>query len=221
MQNPNVTQALPVCLCFVTTDTAIAKLPLQKQYTEPHFAASRPTMPRSRKKVIVRTLEGILFTGYLPFTDILVNGQIELLDLDGRILPVALETILWIAFVRDFNRPDKTDPERLTRRVFLARPRTEGLWLRLTLQGGGLLEGLAPLDCSLLDALIDDLGLFLVPPDIRSNTQRLYIPRSAVDTLQILAVISNASKSKPASRPIAHTPQPFLFPDPESDLPSR
>ncbi len=169
-------------------------------------------MPTSRKKVIVRTVEGSLQPGYLPLTGILGGDQVELLDLEGRLLPVALASIRWIAFVRDFNLADQTDPERLTRRVFLARPRTEGLWLRLTLLGGDLLEGLAPLDRSLLDALIDDKGLFLLPPDIRSNTQRLYLPHTAIETLQMLAVITNPSRTKPAPLPKEKAAQPSLFP---------
>ncbi len=169
-------------------------------------------MSTSRKKVIVRSVEGTLQPGYLPLTGIVAEGHVELLDLEGRLCPVPLDSIRWIAFVREFNRADQTDPERLTRRVFLARPRTEGLWLRLTLLGGDLLEGLAPLDRSLLDALVDDKGLFLIPPDIRSNTQRLYLPHSAIETLQTLAVITNPFRTKPASPLKLDGAQPYLFP---------
>ena len=171
-------------------------------------------MPTSRKKVIVRTREGALQSGYLPLTGILADREIEVLDLEGRLTPVPLETVRWIAFVRDFNLSDHTDPERLTRRVFLARPRTEGLWLRLTLQGGDLLEGLAPLDRSLLDSLVDDRGLYLIPPDVRSNTQRLYIPRAVIEAMQLLAIITSPSKSKPAPRPRTPVAQPSRFPEP-------
>ncbi len=141
-------------------------------------------------------------TGYLPMAGLVTAGvgeaSIDFLDLEGRITPVPLDTVLWIAFVRDFNR-DELDPERLTRRTFLARPRTEGLWIRLTLDGGEVLEGLAPLDLGLADALILDRGLYLIPPDVRSNTQRLYVPRSSFTTLEVLAVITTPSrvKSKP------------------------
>ena len=169
-------------------------------------------MPTSRKKVIVRTLQGALRPGYLPLSGILGGTHVELLDLEGRLLPVALGSIRWIAFVREFNLADQTDPERLTRRVFLARPRSEGLWLRLTLLGGDLLEGLAPLDRSLLDALVEDKGLFLTPPDVRSNTQRLYLPHTAIETLQTLAVITNPSRTKPVPLRKENAAQPSLFP---------
>lgn len=173
-------------------------------------------MPTSRKKVIVRTWESTLQPGYLPLTGILSDKHVEVLDLHGRLLPIPLQSIRWIAFVRDFNLADQTDPERLTRRVFLARPRTEGLWLRLTLQGGDLLEGLAQLDLSLLDSLVQDHGLYLIPPDVRSNTQRLYIPRPAIAAIQLLAVITTPSRPKPAPLPRTNSAQTSLFPDPHS-----
>jgi hypothetical protein len=177
-------------------------------------------MASSNKKVILRTLANAILPGYLPVAGLVETRSgtavINLLDLEGRISPIPFETIRSIAYVRDFNLGDRDDPERLTRRTFLARPRSEGLWLRLTLSGTGspekdILEGLAPLDLSLIDALLEDRGFFLIPPDIRSNTQRLFIPRHAFTNLQILAVITTPSKSKPSKS----TPddQPSLFSD--------
>ena len=62
------------------------------------------------------------------------NRGIELLDLSGRVIPLLLNDIRHICYVREFNLHDTVNPERLTRRTFLARPRTEGLWLRMTLR---------------------------------------------------------------------------------------
>ena len=168
-------------------------------------------MASSRKKAIVRTLTRQLLPGYLPLTRLLDNDTVALLDLDGRILKIPLATIRTIAFVRDFNLTDRQDPERLARRTFLARPRSEGLWVRITFPDGDILEGLAPLDTALLDNLLEDRGLYLIPPDIRSNTQRLYVPRSSISTLQLLAVVTTPSKPK-AAKP--SEPQELLFPEP-------
>jgi hypothetical protein len=160
-------------------------------------------MASSRKKIILRTLANAILPGYLPVAGLVDTRSgvqtIDLLDLEGRIAPIPLEAVRSIAYVRDFNLGDRDDPERLSRRTFLARPRSEGLWLRLTLPGGDILEGLAPLDISLIDALLEDRGLFLIPPDIRSNTQRLFIPRHALTDLKILAVITTPSKPKSKS----------------------
>ncbi|MDE1178315.1 MAG: hypothetical protein PW789_17205 [Edaphobacter sp.] len=187
-------------------------------------------MSSAHKKVIVRRFLGDTIPGYLPLSQFVRSrgtGQpedrsIDLLDLSGRILSLPLGEVKYICYVRDFNLNDTANPERLTRRTFLARPRTEGLWLRLSFRtSSGVpaspsaeveqFEGLAPLDLSLADDLIDDAGLFLVPPDIRSNTQRIYIPRSAITELQLLAVITTPSRPKPAPASSAPSLQDDLF----------
>src|ERR1035437_4801864 len=154
-------------------------------------------MPNTRKKVIVRRFSGDTLPGYLPHVTFVRNNAIDLLDLSGRILSLPLSDIKTISYVRDFNLSDTVNPERLTRRAFLARPRAEGL---------------APTDRSLPDALVDDAGLFLAPPDTRSNTQRLYVPRAAITELQLLAVITTPSRRQPAAdRPSKKSLQDELF----------
>jgi len=170
-------------------------------------------MSNARKKVLVRRFAGEILPGYLPLSGF-VRGQppaqiVDLLDLSGRIVEIGLKDIKIISFVRDFNLADTVNPERLVRRAFLARPRNEGLWVRITFrpadprpekradQAPDLLEGLAATDISLLDSLIDDSGLSISPPDIRSNTQRIFVPRSAIADLQLLAVVTTPSR-KPA-----------------------
>lgn len=166
-------------------------------------------MASSNKKVLLRTVDAAVHPGYLPLTGILSPGDsVELLGLSGRVESFVFEQVRSIAYVRDFNLSDRHDPERLTRRTFLARPRSEGLWLRLSLLGSEPLEGLAALDLSLIDALLQDRGIFLTPPDIRSNTQRIFIPRHTITSLQVLAVVT--TPSKPKSIP-ADGNQPTLF----------
>jgi Family of unknown function (DUF6982) len=90
---------------------------------------------------------------------------------------------------------DTEFPERLLSKAFARRPRTQGLWLRATLKDNDILEGLAQNDASILDGN----GLFLIPPDSRSNTQRIFLPRSAIQRLEILAVVRTASAKKPST----------------------
>ena len=167
-------------------------------------------MSSAHKKVIVRRFLGDTLPGYLPQSGFVRSRAsdkdrvVDLLDLSGRVTSIPLAEIKHICYVRDFNLNDP-NPERLTRRTFLARPRTEGLWLRLTFRGQAAspaaepeqFEGLAPLDVTLLDDALNDAGLFLIPPDIRSNTQRIYVPRTAISELQLLAVITTPSRKKP------------------------
>jgi hypothetical protein len=95
--------------------------------------------------------------------------------------------VKWICYVRDFpsGSADQANPERLLRKRFSLRPRTAGLWLRLTLADGDELEGLAANDRS----LVDGVGLLLTPPDTRSNTQRIYVPRQGIQALEVVSLI--------------------------------
>jgi len=158
-------------------------------------------MSSSHKKVIVRRFTGDTLPGYLSVSAFVHDKSIDLLDLSGHVIPLSLNEIKHICYVRDFNLTDSLNPERLTRRTFLARPRTEGLWLRLAFRthdgSKDQLEGLAPIDIALLDDLIADAGLFLTPPDTRSNTQRIYVPRTSIIELQLIAVITTPSRKKP------------------------
>ncbi len=58
------------------------------------------------------------------------------------------------------------------------------------------MEGLAALDLSLASGLAEDLGLQMVPPDVRGNSQRVYVPRSALSGLQVVAVVTTPTRRK-------------------------
>jgi hypothetical protein len=150
-------------------------------------------MPVSRKKVIVRKLSRDWLSGYLPPAAFIVKEQAEILDLAGKLVSVQMADVKWICFVRDFQSGDANQPERLLRKTFVSRPRSQGLWIRATLKDNDQIEGLAQNDLTLLESE----GLFLIPPDVRSNTQRIFLPRQAVSELEILAVIRAGIKQRP------------------------
>ena len=164
-------------------------------------------MASAHKKVIVRRFVGDVLAGYLPVSSFVRQEAIGLLDLDGRISSLPLTEVKYVSYVRDFNLGDAVNPERLSRRTFLARPRAEGLWIRVTFRAPpnvlpdprspDLLEGLAAADLTLIDDLLSDRGIHLTPPDTRSNTQRIFVPRSSLTDLQILAVITSPSRREP------------------------
>jgi hypothetical protein len=154
-------------------------------------------MPSSRKKVIVRKLSREWLAGYLPHADFAHQGRIEMLDLAGKVVTLPLEEIKWLCYVRDFNSGEVDNPESLLRKSYAGRPRTEGLWLRLRLIDSDSIEGLAANDLTLLDSS----GIFLVPPDIRSNTQRMFIPRSSIAEFMVVATIASPARRKADGRP--------------------
>jgi hypothetical protein len=164
-------------------------------------------MAGTQKKVIVRPFEGPPVPGYLPAAGFGDGETIAFMDSNGRSIQLVINHIKLIAYVWDFNSDDIVDPERLGRKRFLARPRNEGLWVRMTFRDGDVLEGVAAADLGLLKGLVTDRGLIVLPPDGRSNTQRVYVPRMALSALEILGVIGK----KKASVGSQKEPQPGLF----------
>lgn len=164
-------------------------------------------MPSSRKKVIVRKFSRDWLAGYLPPSGFVHDERLEMLDLAGKVIELELADVKWVCFVRDFNSGEPNNPERLVRRTFAGRPRSEGVWLRMRLKDTESIEGLAANDVSLLDAD----GIFLTPPDTRSNTQRIFLPRASVTELEVVAVVGSAVKRKPGPA-AASVEQETLFP---------
>lgn len=137
-------------------------------------------------------------------------AALEILDLTGKVLRMGWEQVKWVCYVRDFpaQSADTANPERLLHKRFAVRPRTPGLWLRMTLTDGEELEGLAPNDRS----LVEGAGLLLTPPDTRSNTQRIYVPRQAIQTLEVVGRIGAAGRKRTGVGGRT-TEQPELFPE--------
>jgi hypothetical protein len=180
------------------------------------FPFARPARPvrqsramaSQRKAVIVRKFSRDWNAGYAGVSFGQDTPELEILDLGGKVLRVAWEQVKWVCYVRDFpSQSESANPERLLHKRFSIRPRTAGVWLRMTLQDGEELEGLAANDRS----LVDGAGLLLTPPDTRSNTQRIYVPRAAIQTLEVVGLIGAGTKKPPATRHPA-TDQPDLFP---------
>jgi hypothetical protein len=155
-------------------------------------------MTSSRKKAVVRKFSRDWVAGYLSAENFLSGDMLELLALDGKVTAIGIGQIKWVCLVRDFNSGEVANPERLLRKTFAGRPRAEGLFVRIRLMDGDLIEGIAANDKSLLDAQ----GVFLTPPDMRSNTQRLWIPTSAIEELEVVAVIGGSVKKKTSAPPM-------------------
>jgi hypothetical protein len=136
-------------------------------------------MPSTHKKVVVRKMDRDSVSGYVA-AQFVNEGKLELLNTAGNVVAIDLREIKGVYFVREFG-----DSESLTRKTFTSRPRAEGLWVRLRFKDNEILEGLMPAD--LTQSLPE--GFLINPPDQRSNTQRIFVPRSALESLTVLAVI--------------------------------
>jgi hypothetical protein len=169
-------------------------------------------MGSARKPVIVRKFSREWYAGYAGSAFGQDSAALEVLDLNGKVLTIGWDTVKWVCYVRDFSPgSDTANPERLLQKRFAVRPRTAGLWLRLGLNDGDELEGIAANDRS----LIVGSGLLLTPPDTRSNTQRIYVPRQAIQSLEVVSLIGAPGRRR-ADAAGRGEPQPELFPA-ESD----
>jgi hypothetical protein len=95
-----------------------------------------------------------------------------------------------VHFVREFLEP--FEPER---KLFLSRPKLDGLWVRLRFRDNDEMEGIVSND--LLDLL--DTGVRLTPPDIHGNSVRIFIPRTALEEIKVLGVVGVARRAGKAA----------------------
>jgi len=170
--------------------------------------ATIQAMGSLRKPVIVRKFSREWYAGYAGAFFGQDASSLEVLDLTGKVLMVGWDAVKWVCYVRDFPAGEQANPERLLHKRFTVRPRTAGVWLRMTLTDGDELEGLAANDRS----LVDGAGLLITPPDTRSNTQRIYVPRQAIQTLEVVSLIGTGGRRKRLGATETEG-QPELFPD--------
>jgi hypothetical protein len=156
-------------------------------------------MPSTHKKVIVRKLGRDSVSGYLSPKKFIVEGKLELLNPAGKVVLIDLAEVKNVDFVRDFG-----EMATLGRKTFANRPRTEGLWVRLRFIDNDVLEGMMPNDL----IQISPEGYLITPPDTRGNVQRVFVPKSALEEMNVLAVIGRPEARR---RPAPDTGQEKLF----------
>ncbi len=144
-------------------------------------------MPSTHKKVIVRKIDRDTVNGHVAPANFVRDGKLELLNTSGNVVAIDLADIKCVFFVREF-----ADSDSLSRKTFTTRPRSEGLWVRIKFRDGEILEGLMPNDLALTTAD----GFLINPPDLRSNVQRLFVPRGALESLTVLAVIGATHRQR-------------------------
>jgi hypothetical protein len=130
--------------------------------------------------------------GYLNPATLGRAEAIDLLTPDGEHRSIVLEEVKSVYFVREFLEP--FEPER---KIFLSRPKLDGLWVRLRFRDDDVMEGIVSND--LLDLV--DTGVQL--------------PRSALKEMKVLGVVGVARRTVRESteaRKIAAA-QPKLFGD--------
>jgi hypothetical protein len=159
-------------------------------------------VPSTHKKVIVRKLGRDSISGYVAPAHFVVEGKLELLNPSGKVVLIDLAEIKSVDFVRDFTETAVT-----ARKTFTTRPRTEGLWVRLSFVDNDVLEGMMANDLT----QVAPEGYLVTPPDTRGNVQRIFVPRSALHEMNVLAVIGRPEARKKSAQDVR---QERLFTEP-------
>jgi hypothetical protein len=141
------------------------------------------------KKAVIRRYQKEPLAGYVNPASYLQPAGVELLSALGNASIVPYDEIKTISFVRDFEGAGETG-----RRVFNTRPKMEGLWVSLQFRDGEVMEGIMP--NNLLQ--LEPYGFTVIPPDPYSNQQRVFVPRAAVESVEVLGVVGSPLKKRKA-----------------------
>ena len=133
--------------------------------------------------------------GYVNPQGYLRPSGVEMLTPDGGFTVVPYVDVKAVSFVKDFDASEPLSE----RKVFNTRPKMDGLWVRMVFRDQEIMDGI--LANNLLQ--LETYGFTVVPPEPLSNNQRIFIPRSALASIQVLGVIGSplrARKAKPAAK---------------------
>ena len=146
------------------------------------------------KKVLIRRFDREPLTGFVNGQTYLQPQGVELLTPGGACFVVPYSEIKVVCFVRDFGSVEPTQEKK----VFNTRPKTDGLWVRMELRDGEVLDGI--LSNNLLQFTPE--GFTVTPPDAYSNNQKLFVPRAALSQFNVLGVVgSPLTRRKPKPVP--------------------
>ena len=155
-------------------------------------------MPSALKKVIIRLRGGAQATGFLDPQRLNATDPVDLLSPDGEMITLDSSQLLAVFFVQDFDVP--VPP----RRNSSLPPQGPGLWVRLRFHDHESIEAVANNELLHWGEAALDLG----PLSTGGTCSRIWIPRQALESVQVLAVLSSpvrrtpAASSTPRRRPV-------------------
>jgi hypothetical protein len=157
----------------------------------------------TNKKALIRRYDRETLSGWIKPSSFLQPEGVELTSEDGdtRILPYP--EVKAICFVRDWHGGLPA------RQTFQTRPKMAGLWINLRFRDGEIMEGIIPNNLMALEAG----GFSVIPPDPFGNTQRVFVPRSALLGVEVLGVVGSPLRKR-KEKAAAPEGQPGLFDQP-------
>ncbi len=158
-------------------------------------------MSSTAKRVLVRRFGRDSIAGIVYPDTYLKPLHLELLRPDGTYLAIPYDEVKTVSFVRDLDA--KPDPAR----IFLTRPKLEGLWVRMVLRDGEVQDGVLPNNLLSWDLQ----GYTVTPPESDSNNQRVFVPKEALKSVQVLGVVGSPLRAAKPKKKVPTDAQPTLF----------
>lgn len=150
------------------------------------------------KKTLIRRFDRESLQGYVnPATYLQADG-IEFLTPAGSITLIPYAEVKSVVFVKEF------EGFSVAPKIFMTRPKMDGLWVRMTFRDGEVMDGILPNN----PVVWERQGYSFTPPEPYSNNQKLFVPREALSSMSVLGVVGSplTRKKKPELRD-----QPTLF----------
>lgn len=144
--------------------------------------------------MLVTRFDREALSGFVNPQSYLQPEGLELLSQNGAVSVVPYQDVKLVCFVRDFQQGEP----RQELRLFTTRPKMEGLWVRMQFRDGDVMDGMLPNNLLQLDSY----GLSVVPPDPGFQNQRIFVPKAALSTVQVLGVVGSPLRiRKPKPKP--------------------
>jgi hypothetical protein len=146
----------------------------------------------SNKKVLICRFDREALQGFVQTPAGLEGDAVELLSPEGSMVRVPFAETKLVCFVRDFESGETWRDHP----AFATRPKTPGLWVRFRFRDGDWLEGLLPNNLM----QVEPAGFSAIPPDPSFQNQRIFIPRPALSSVEVLGVIGSPLRRKPVKK---------------------
>ena len=152
------------------------------------------------KKVIVRRFDRENLSGFVNAFSYLQPTAIELLKPDGALVLLPYTEVKSVCFVKDF------EAEAESRRIFMTTSQVGGTLVRMFFRDGEVLDGILPNNLLAWDIA----GFTVTPPEPDANNQRVFVPRPALKSIQVLGVVGSPLRPK-RKKTVPAPDQPTLF----------
>jgi hypothetical protein len=110
----------------------------------------------------------------------LSRGVLRMKTLEGRDLPLDLEQLKGIFFVRDYDG----NKEYLENKVLTSDPERKGLRIRIRFEDNETMEGVVENSVELLQAA----GFFFWPADPKANNELIFVVKSSLLGFRVIGI---------------------------------